>query len=209
MEFVSRQTRLNRLSSGNKSLSVPILEQMDAWMFLWDIFAGAAVQKGRHCNSTSKTYLCWEGREMLFLLSFRKLVLKQRLEVSGMAKKMHPPLQFHWMKGAAALSHSALTDRGGNGARHWHWCHPQSSTPSLPKLWTASVTERKKWLFPHPCVCHPTAVLISRSVAQHVGQERSSHCSPSSSSTRGMRWGLEKLLHPKDGWGKHVMGDNH
>lgn len=37
-----------------------------------------------------KTYLGWEGRKMFFLLSFRKLVLKQRLEVSVMAKKMHP-----------------------------------------------------------------------------------------------------------------------
>lgn len=50
MGVVSRQTRLNRLSSGNKCLGVPILEQIDVWMFLWDMFAGAAVQRDRHYN---------------------------------------------------------------------------------------------------------------------------------------------------------------
>ena len=41
--------------------------------------------------STSKTYLCLQGREMFFLPSFRRLVLKQRLEVAVTARKTHLP----------------------------------------------------------------------------------------------------------------------
>lgn len=100
MGFVSRQTRLNRLSCGNESLCVHILEQIDAQMSVSGINVPVRLICWR-CNaerqalqpfaSTSQTYLCSEGREMFFLLSFRKLALKQRLAVAEMARKMHLP----------------------------------------------------------------------------------------------------------------------
>lgn len=130
MGFVRRQTRLNRLNCGNKSLSVHISEQIEALKSE----AGINVPVRRacwHCSaerqalqpsaSANKTYLHSEGR-------CGGLVFSQRSDVAVVARKMYLPGGSAGTRSnrEAARGCPALADGGGERTTHVHRCSPQT-----------------------------------------------------------------------------------
>lgn len=73
----------------------------------------------RQALQSNKQNISVPGREgNVFPPEFQKAGFETEIRGVRNGKENAPPLQFHWMKGAAALSHSALTDSGGNRARY-------------------------------------------------------------------------------------------
>lgn len=151
MGFVSRHTRLHKLSCGNKSLCSYLWGNRCLNVHFRDQCSCETYLLALQCRKTGTANLCLNKQNLpvlrkegnVFPPKFQKAGFEAGIRGGSNGKKNAPPLWLSWTKGEAALSHSAPANRGRDRTTRLHRCHPQSNTCSLPKYWTAWVIERK------------------------------------------------------------------